>query len=300
MTLQPLLDSIRNRVGASTIQPQQSATAYPVPESKTKLYTRRDVQIVFAVILLIGASWWYFGGPPDSSDSQQTSRAPSIAVLPLENLSDDSGQDWFADGISQDLITELSRYDGLLVIAHNSTIRFKGQAADVSEVARTLGVNYVLKGGIQRAGEVVRITAQLIDTETGGYLWAERYERELVDIFEVQDNVTREIIDALQTEIGYLSPTRNARSLTTSLTKPTTSFCAHGARKRDERNTRTPTLKTCCSKQLRWIRILPLRMQNCPMLNTWLGLTPGVPPQRYWRMPWLLPRSRSVLIPLCL
>ena len=139
---------------------------------------------------------------------------PSIAVLPFTNMSGDPEQEYFADGITEDIITELSRFEGLFVIARNSTFRFKGQAIDVGEVGRALGVRYVLEGGVRRSGERVRITAQLIDASTGGHLWAERYDRELTDIFAVQDDVTRQIIEALRSELGEVTATRASAALT--------------------------------------------------------------------------------------
>jgi adenylate cyclase len=143
-------------------------------------------------------------------------REASIAVLPFTNMSGDAEQEYFADGISEDLITELSRFEGLLVIARNSTFRFKGEAVDIAEVAAALGVRYVLEGGVRRVDDRVRITAQLIDTETGGHLWAERYDRELTDVFAVQDDVTQQIIEALKSELGEAEPTRGDRPLTSS------------------------------------------------------------------------------------
>ncbi len=139
---------------------------------------------------------------------------PSIAVLPFTNMSGDPEQEYFADGITEDIITELSRFEGLLVIARNSTFRFKGQAIDVGEVGRALGVRYVLEGGVRRSGGRVRITAQLIDVSTGGHLWAKRYDRELTDIFAVQDDVTRQIVMALKSELGEATATRPGRPLT--------------------------------------------------------------------------------------
>ena len=141
---------------------------------------------------------------------------PVIAVLPLDNMSGDPEQDYFADGITEDLITELSRFEGLLVIARNSTFRFKGEAVDIAEVAEALGADYVLEGGVRKFGNKVRITAQLIDAETGTHLWAERYDRELIDVFEVQDDVTPQIISAMQSEISELTPTRGSGQLTES------------------------------------------------------------------------------------
>src|SRR5712691_6202202 len=123
---------------------------------------------------------------------------PSIAVLPFNNMSGDPEQEYFSDGITEDIITDLSKVRGLLVIVRNSSFAFKGKSPDIREVAAKLGVGAVLEGSIRRAGNRVRITAQLIDAKSGGHLWAERYDRDLTDIFAVQDEVTRHIVDALK------------------------------------------------------------------------------------------------------
>ena len=119
---------------------------------------------------------------------------PSIAVLPFDNMSGDPDQEYFADGISEDLITGLSRIRWLFVIARNSTFVYKDRAVDVKQVSRELGVRYVLEGSVRRAGKRLRISAQLIDATTGGHHWAERYDRELGDIFAVQDEITRSVV----------------------------------------------------------------------------------------------------------
>jgi TolB-like protein/cytochrome c-type biogenesis protein CcmH/NrfG len=123
---------------------------------------------------------------------------PSIAVLPFDNMSDEPDQEYFADGISEDLITGLSRIHWLFVIARNSTFVYKNRAVDVKQVARELGVRYVLEGSVRRAGKRIRISAQLIDAITGGHHWAERYDRELGDIFAVQDEITRNVVAAIE------------------------------------------------------------------------------------------------------
>jgi TolB-like protein len=123
---------------------------------------------------------------------------PSIAVLPFANMSEDPDQQHFADGISEDLITDLSRIHWLFVIARNSTFVYKNRAVDVKQVARELGVRYVLEGSVRRAGKRIRISAQLIDAVTGGHHWAERYDRELGDIFAVQDEITRSVVAAIE------------------------------------------------------------------------------------------------------
>jgi adenylate cyclase len=133
---------------------------------------------------------------------------PSIAVLPFNNMSGDPEQEYFSDGITEDIITDLSKVAGLIVIARNSSFAYKGKSVDIRTVGRELGVTSVLEGSIRRAGNRVRITAQLIDAGTGGHTWAERYDRDLTDIFAVQDEVTREIVGALRIS---LTPSEKAR-----------------------------------------------------------------------------------------
>lgn len=126
---------------------------------------------------------------------------PSIAVLPFTNMSGDPEQEYFADGITDDIITDLSKIAGLLVIARNSSFAYKGKSIDIRTIGRELGVRSVLEGSIRRVGNRVRITAQLINAANGVHLWAERYDRDLTDIFAVQDEVTRHIVDALKIKL---------------------------------------------------------------------------------------------------
>ena len=123
--------------------------------------------------------------------------AASIAVLPFANMSGDPEQEYFSDGISEDIITDLSKIAGLTVIARNSSFAYKGRSVDVRTIGRDLGVRSVLEGSIRRAGNRLRITAQLIDAATGAHLWADRYDRDLTDIFEVQDEVVEKIVGVL-------------------------------------------------------------------------------------------------------
>ncbi|TJV44755.1 MAG: tetratricopeptide repeat protein [Mesorhizobium sp.] len=137
---------------------------------------------------------------PESATSRPATAVPpklSIAVLPFANMSGDAEQDYFADGISEDIITALSKLSQLFVIARNSSFTFKGQNVGVQEVGTKLGVRYVLEGSVRKSGNRVRITAQLIDATSGGHLWAERFDRDLTDIFAVQDDVTQQIVGAL-------------------------------------------------------------------------------------------------------
>ena len=129
-------------------------------------------------------------------------KRPAIAVLPFANMSGDPEQEFFADGIAEDLITALSKYHWFLVIARNSTFTYKGKAVDLAEIGDALGARYVVEGSVRRAGNRVRVTAQLIDTTTGGHIWAERYDKDLTDIFEVQDEITQAIALSVEPEIG--------------------------------------------------------------------------------------------------
>ena len=141
---------------------------------------------------------------------------PSLAVLPFTNMSGDPEQEYFSDGMTEDIITELSRFRTLFVIARNSSFTFKGQAVNVAEVGRKLGVEYVIEGSVRRAARRVRITAQLIEAASGKHVWAERYDRDLTDIFDLQDEMARTIVT---TAVGRLEdagaerarrkPTRN-------------------------------------------------------------------------------------------
>jgi adenylate cyclase len=142
---------------------------------------------------------------------------PSVAVLPFTNMSGDSEQEYFADGITEDIITDLSKIAGLLVIARNSSFAYKGKSVDIRTIGRELGVRSLLEGSIRRASNRVRITAQLIDAANGAHLWADRYDRDLTDIFAVQDEVTRHIVDALKVKLTSVEEARIADIPTKSL-----------------------------------------------------------------------------------
>ncbi|MEJ2122368.1 MAG: adenylate/guanylate cyclase domain-containing protein [Alphaproteobacteria bacterium] len=142
---------------------------------------------------------------------------PSIAVLPFEDLSADRDQEYFADGIAEDIITALSRNRGVFVIARNSSFTYKGAAVDVKRIGQQLGVRYVLEGSVRKAGNRVRITAQLIDAASGNHVWAERYDRELEDIFAVQDEITQNIVAALGSEVASAEIQRARRKDPSSL-----------------------------------------------------------------------------------
>jgi len=137
-------------------------------------------------------------GDGGASPAPALPEKPSIAVLPFQNMSGDPEQEYFADGMVEDIITGLSRIKWLFVIARNSTFAFKGQSVDVKQVGRQLGVRYVLEGSVRKAGDRVRVTAQLIDAETGAHVWAERYDRAMDDIFALQDDITLSTVAAIE------------------------------------------------------------------------------------------------------
>jgi TolB-like protein/DNA-binding winged helix-turn-helix (wHTH) protein len=126
---------------------------------------------------------------------------PSIAILPFTNMSDDAGQDYFADGMTEDLITDLAKVSGLFVIARNSTFAYRNKSVEIHQVAEELGVRYVLEGSVQRADNQVRINAQLIDAASGGHIWAERYDGYLDDVFSMRDEISRKIMTALSVKL---------------------------------------------------------------------------------------------------
>jgi adenylate cyclase len=171
----------------------------------------------------------------DAAVAAPVSRKPSIAVLPLVNMSGDPEQEFFADGLTEDIITELSRFHDLLVISRNSTFVHKGKAVNVREVAREFGVDYVLEGSVRKARDRVRVTVQLIDAETDQHVWAERYDRELEDIFAIQDEITHAIVATLP---GRVEAARHDRAKR----KPTDSMAAYecvlAAKVRHHRSTR--------------------------------------------------------------
>jgi TolB-like protein len=140
-------------------------------------------------------------GEPKTPPTLKLPDKPSIAVLPFENMSGDAEQDYFAHGLAEDIITGLSQQRWFFVIARNSSFAFKGEAVDVRKVAKELGVRYVLEGSVRKAADRVRVTAQLIDASDGIHLWADRYDRHLANIFELQDEITNKVIDSVGPQI---------------------------------------------------------------------------------------------------
>jgi adenylate cyclase len=159
-------------------------------------------------------------GFKDAATATTIAKKPSIAVLPLVNMSGDPEQEFFADGLTEDIITELSRFHDLLVISRNSTFVHKGKAVKVQDVAREFGVEYVLEGSVRKAGNRIRVTVQLIDAEIDRHVWAERYDRQLEDIFAIQDEMTHAIVATLPGRVEAATHDRAKR-------KPTDNMAAY-------------------------------------------------------------------------
>jgi TolB-like protein/class 3 adenylate cyclase len=187
--------------------------------------TWRNVVVAIVAVLVVGAAvavWhFYFSTPPIEPASMERMAyplpdKPSIAVLPFTNMSGEPEQEYFTDGMTEDLITDLSKVKGLFVIARNSVFTYKDKPVKVKQVAEDLGVRYVLEGSVRRAGEQVRINAQLIDATTGGHLWAERYDGKMDDVFALQDRITWKIVGALAVKLTADEEKQAARKETES------------------------------------------------------------------------------------
>jgi len=180
---------------------------------------------------------------------------PSIAVLPFQNMSGDPEQEYFADGIVEEIITALSRIKQLFVIALNSSFTFKGKSADIKQVARDLGVRYFLEGSVRKSGNRIRITGQLIDAASGAHLWADRYDGALEDVFELQDQVAASVVGAIAPSVSQAEIERAKRKPTSSSMR-TTTICV--ARRHIGNTQGTPTIRqlVSTSRLSRWTRSL--------------------------------------------
>ena len=159
---------------------------------------------LFAVLIIGALTWAIWSSqtrPVPQTAALELSEKPSIAVLPFNNLSGDPEQEYFGDGLTEEIITALGQVPNLLVIARHSTFTFKGKSVKVQQVSKELGVRYVLEGSVRKSGDKIRIAAQLIDALTGNHLWAEQYDRKLQDIFAVQDEITKNITTAMQVKL---------------------------------------------------------------------------------------------------
>ena len=167
-----------------------------------------------------GAAQILSSSPPDDALGLELPAKPSVAVLPFENMSEDREQDYFADGLVEDIITALSRFKSLFVIARNSSFAYKGKTIDVKQVGRELGVRYVLEGSVRKAGERLRITGQLIDAATGAQLWAEKFDGPMADVFELQDQVASSVA-------GVIDPLLLDTEIQRALEQPTSNLTAY-------------------------------------------------------------------------
>lgn len=217
-------DSIRafrvEPVEGQAIPGPQLSTRTNLATGSRKWIAAGTVGMVVAVLVAIA---WFRpeqrppGTAPVGSISGVASERPKIAVLPFVNLSGGEEQEYFADGMTEDLITDLSKVSGLFVIARNSTFSYKGQPVDVRRVAKDLGVRYVLEGSVRRSGDKIRINAQLIDATSGGHLWADRFDGDWGDVFGMQDAITEKIVDALAVELETGERDQIARQYTNSV-----------------------------------------------------------------------------------
>lgn len=183
------------------VDPVSVATTIDTPTTAPR-WRMTAIAAVVVILAVGGIAWWQLWGPvvePASIDkiAINVPDKPSIAVLPFTNMSGDKQQEYFSDGITEDIITGLSKISGLLVKSRTSTKKYKGKTAGVKQISRDLGVRYVVEGSVRKASGTVRITAQLIDATTGNHVWAERYDRNLQDIFAIQDDVTAKIVSNL-------------------------------------------------------------------------------------------------------
>ena len=220
--------NITGPVPAYRVLSYPGAAAHRVVKAKKAVgKTWRNISLALAAILVVGAAmaiWNFYLRPAPPVEVASVERMayklpdkPSIAVPPFVNMSGDPEQEYFSDGISEEIITSLSKVPQLFIIARNSTFTYKNKPVKIQKVAEDLGVRYILEGSVRKSGQRVRVTAQLIDAITGDHLWADRYDRELKDIFDVQDEVTKKIITALQVKLTQGEQARTAAKGTSNL-----------------------------------------------------------------------------------
>ena len=204
-----------------------SGQSIPPPEQKSKVSPsprkwRVVTSTVVALVIIIALIFWFVPWEPglekalvDDTTVPLASK-PSIAVLPFDNMSNDPNQEYFSDGISEDIITDLSQLKNLAVIARNSSFTYRDKSAKAQDIGKDLGVKYLLEGSVRKAGNRIRITVQLIDTSNGHHLWAERFDRELTDMFALQDEITERIVSTLSVQLSGAEKQQLANNATKS------------------------------------------------------------------------------------
>src|SRR5271168_4964537 len=208
------LKNIAEPVRAYSLQVGIPARAKLAAEAKPPKLQKRSmlaplVVLIVALVIVAGGAWYFLAGN-HSSPVQATHL--SIVVLPFTNLSNDPAQDYFADGVTENLTTDLTRIRGSFVIARNTAFTFKGKGLDAKEIGKALGVRYVLEGSVQRDQNRVRINAQLIDAESGAHLWADRFEEDVSDLFKLQDQVVARLANTLGYELIKAEAEKGGRS----------------------------------------------------------------------------------------
>ena len=255
--------------------------ALPADKSQCARVLASWLDLLLIAGLLIAVGVWPFVSFPTQSLSHSslvTQEAqppslplpdkPSIVVLPFVNMSEDPKQDYFSDGITEDITTDLSSISSLFVIARNSAFTYKGKAVKVQDVSREMGVRYVLEGSVRKADNQVRITAQLIDATTGGHLWSERYDRPFKDIFTLQDEIVQKIVTTLKLKLTLEEQERFWSRKPTNNWRPMTSTCAgwsHFPRIARRNKRRISRRGRCMRKPSSWTRSMPRHTR-------WLGV----------------------------
>ena len=211
------------RVYKVLLEPETAGKVIGEEEPRPRKKRWAGIAAVAVLAVVAGGLIWNFYVRPDIETASVEKMAfplpdkPSIAVLPFENMSGDPSQEYFSDGMTDDLITDLSKISSLFVIARNSTFAYKGKPIKIRKVAEELGVRYVLEGSVRKVADRIRINAQLIDATTGGHLWAERYDDNLGDVFSLQDKITRKIVTALAIKLTQSEEDQVARRDTISI-----------------------------------------------------------------------------------